>query len=200
MKYSTRSFGSFIFSFVDFGTLFPLMYFVHLWWLEWQKAIYSVGGAEMKSWTLHLRRSMTEGMSVGTNGASLQQQEMNLIQERPLPSSPSPLYSPHSKTSGYMKGGLGPSTARKQVMGGHAGVESPRGLLQWVQTISFVTVSVDHSLNLVFPVDVPSPGKPRVYLSIYPPSSWLKKIIIKEKKILVSAPIKYSKKHCWLTL
>ncbi|KAF8035386.1 hypothetical protein BT93_C1420 [Corymbia citriodora subsp. variegata] len=83
---------------------------------------------------------------------------MNLIQERPLPSSPSPLYSPLSKTSGYMKGGLGPSTARKQVMGGHAGIESPRGLLQWVQTISFVSVSVDHSLNLVFPVDVPPPG------------------------------------------
>ncbi|XP_030524134.1 mediator of RNA polymerase II transcription subunit 13 isoform X2 [Rhodamnia argentea] len=132
--------------------------FYELEYLEWQKAIYSVGGAEMKSWTLQLRRSMTEGMSVGANGASLQQQEMNLIQERNLPSSPSPLYSPHSKSSGYMKGGLGPSTARKQVMGGHAGVESPRGLLQWVQTISFVTVSVDHSLNLVFPADVPSPG------------------------------------------
>lgn len=169
MKYSTQSFSSTTFSFVYFGTPFSLMNFVHSWWLEWQKAICSVGGAEMKSWTLQLRRSMTEGMSVGANGASLQQQEMNLIQERPLPSSPSPLYSPHSKSSGYMKGGLGPSTARKQVMGGHAGVESPRGLLQWVQTISFVTVSVDHSLNLVFPVDVPSPGKPCVYLSIFPP-------------------------------
>ncbi|CAK7339089.1 unnamed protein product [Dovyalis caffra] len=132
--------------------------FFELEYIEWQKAIYSVGGSEVKKWPLQLRRSMPDGMAASTNGASLQQQEMSLIQERTLPSSPSPLYSPHSKASGYMKGGLGQPSSRKQLMGGHATVDHSRGMLQWVQSISFVTISVDHSLHLLFQADTPSPG------------------------------------------
>lgn len=113
----------------------------------------------MKSWSLQLRRSGPDGISTGNNGASLQQQEMSLIQERALPSSPSPLYSPHSKSSGYMKGSLGQQTARKQLMGGQAVADGSRGLLQWVQNISFVTISVDHSLQLVLQADSMSSGK-----------------------------------------
>lgn len=126
---------------------------------EWQKAIYSVGGSEMKQWPLQLRRSGSEGMPSSTNGTSLQQQEMSLIQERAMPSSPSPLYSPHSKSSGFMKGSLGQPAARKQLIGGHTIVENSRGLLQWVQSISFVAISIDHSLHLVHQADSPSPGE-----------------------------------------
>ncbi|XVE62127.1 hypothetical protein DITRI_Ditri06bG0094000 [Diplodiscus trichospermus] len=131
--------------------------FYELEYLEWQKAIYSVGGSEVKKWPLQLRRSVPDGMPASTNGTSLQQQEMSLIQERTLPSSPSPLYSPHTKT-GFMKGGLGQPAARKQLMSGQTLVDNSRGLLQWVQSISFVSVSVDHSLHLVFQADSLSSG------------------------------------------
>ncbi|KAK2641530.1 hypothetical protein Ddye_023293 [Dipteronia dyeriana] len=132
--------------------------FYELEYLEWQKAIYSVGGSEMKKWPLQLRRSAPDGMSSGSNGTSLQQQEMSLIQDRALPSSPSPLYSPHSKASGFIKGGLGSASARKQLIGGHTMVDNSRGLLQWVQSISFVAISIDHSLQLVHQADSSSPG------------------------------------------
>ncbi|KAL9455446.1 hypothetical protein AB3S75_010799 [Citrus x aurantiifolia] len=133
--------------------------FYELEYLEWQKAIYSVGGSEMKQWPLQLRRSVPDGMPSSTNGASLQQQqEISLIQERALPSSPSPLYSPHSKASGFMKGGLGQPVGRKQLIGGHTMVDHSRGLLQWVQSISFVAISIDHSLHLVHQADSPSSG------------------------------------------
>ncbi|XP_027162286.1 mediator of RNA polymerase II transcription subunit 13 isoform X1 [Coffea eugenioides] len=117
---------------------------------EWQKALYAIGGSEVKKWSLQLRRSVPDGMPTNSNGTSMQQQEMTLLQERTLPSSPSPLYSPHSKSSTFMKSGLGQPSNRKQLMGG---VDSSRGLLQWVQSISFISLSVDHSLQLVFQAD-----------------------------------------------
>ncbi|KAL2940681.1 Mediator of RNA polymerase II transcription subunit 13 [Bienertia sinuspersici] len=117
---------------------------------EWQKALYSIGGSEVKKWPLQLRRATPDGLSTNSNGASLQQQEM----ERSLPSSPNPLYSPHSKSSAFMKGGLGQTTSRKQLIGGPTIVDGSRGSLQWVQSISFVSVSVDHSLQLVSQADV----------------------------------------------
>ncbi|GMH10269.1 hypothetical protein Nepgr_012110 [Nepenthes gracilis] len=119
---------------------------------EWQKALYSIGGSEVKKWPMQLQRAMPDGMPTSNNGGSLQQQEI----DRSLPSSPSPLYSPHTKSSGFIKGGLGQSS-RKQLIGGSAVADSSRGLLQWVQSISFVTISVDHSLQLVFQAET-SPG------------------------------------------
>ncbi|KAG2675251.1 hypothetical protein I3760_13G175200 [Carya illinoinensis] len=132
--------------------------FFELEYLEWQKAINSVGGSEVKKWPLQLRRSMRDGIPASSNSTSLQQQEMSLIQERTLPTSPSPLYNPHAKATGFIKGGLGQPAARKQLMGGQTLVDNSRGLLQWVQSISFVAISVDHSLHLVFQADSPSPG------------------------------------------
>ncbi|KAE9587864.1 putative mediator complex, subunit Med13 [Lupinus albus] len=127
--------------------------FYELEYLEWQKAIYSFGGSEMKRWPLQLRKYMSDGVSVTSNGSSLQQPEMSLIPERTLPSSPSPLYSPHTKATGFMKGGsLGQSAVRKQHMGGHSMVDNnSRGLLHWAQSISFVAISMDHTLQLVLP-------------------------------------------------
>ncbi|KAL4343391.1 mediator of RNA polymerase II transcription subunit 13 [Arachis ipaensis] len=130
--------------------------FFELEYLEWQKAIYSVGGSEMKKWPMQLRKSMSDGLSATSNGSSLQQPEMSMIPERALPSSPSPLYSPHAKPTGFMKGSLGQPAARKQLMAGHM-VDNSRGLLHWAQSISFVSVSMDHTLQLVLPADS-SPG------------------------------------------
>ncbi|KAK4740779.1 hypothetical protein SAY87_024367 [Trapa incisa] len=149
------------------GSYFELEY------LEWQKAIYSVGGAEMKSWSLQLRRSRMDGISTGSSGPSLPQQEMSMIQERAMPSSPSLLYSPQSKPSGYMKGSLGQQTARKQLVGGQAAGDGSRGLLHWVQNISFVTVCVDHSLHLVHQADSTSLGGSQVAFSTGQPQSHL---------------------------
>lgn len=113
----------------------------------------------MKKWPVQLRRSTPDGMPPNSNGNSLQQQEISIIQDRTMPSSPSPLYSSHSKASSYMKGGMGQPSARKQqLMGGHTAVDNSRGLLQWVQSISFISVSVNHSLQLVFQADSVSPG------------------------------------------
>lgn len=124
---------------------------------EWQKAIYSVGGNEVKKWSLQLRRSVPDGMSPN-NGSSLHQQELSLIQERTVPSSPSPsIYSPQTKSSGFIKGGLGQNNARKQ-LSGQSAVDSSRGLFQWVQSISLVGVSIDHTLHLTLQADSSSPG------------------------------------------
>lgn len=121
----------------------------------------------MKKWPLQLRRSVSDGIPASSNGTSLQQQEMSLIQDRTLPSSPSPLYSsPHSKSSGFVKGGLGQPAARKQIMSGHTVVDSSRGLLQWVHSVSFVAIAIDHSLHLVCQADSPSPGKLSVILAM----------------------------------
>ncbi|GAB2276919.1 hypothetical protein Dimus_011628 [Dionaea muscipula] len=113
--------------------------FYELEYQEWQKALYSIGGSEVKKWSVQLRRAVPDGMSTCSNG----QQDI----ERSLPSSPNPLYSPRTKSSGYIKGGLGQSN-RKLLMG-PAVADGSRGFLQWVQSISFVTVSLDHSLQLV---------------------------------------------------
>ena len=115
----------------------------------------------MKKWPFQLRRSAPDGMLASSNGNSLQEQEMSIIQERALPSSPNPLYSSHSKASGFIKGGLGQASARKQLTGGPPVVDHTRGLLQWVQSISFVSISVDHSLHLVFQADSASSGSVR---------------------------------------
>ncbi|KAL9271921.1 Mediator of RNA polymerase II transcription subunit 13-like protein, partial [Drosera capensis] len=124
------------------GCLYELEY------QEWQKALYSIGGSEGKNWPVQLRRSVPDGMSASSNGPALQQHDM----DRSLPSSPSPLYSPHSKYSGFNRGGLGQSN-RKQLMSGPPVSDGSRGVLQWVQSISFVTVSLDNSLQLVSQAD-----------------------------------------------
>lgn len=120
---------------------------------EWQNAIYTVGGNDVKKWPLQLRRSTPDILSSSANGTSLQQHEMGLIQERNLPSSPSSsLYSPRAKSS-FMKSGLGQANTKKQLLAGQTGVDNSRGLLQLVQSISLVGVSIDHSLHLMFPAD-----------------------------------------------
>lgn len=125
---------------------------------EWQKALYSIGGSEVRKWPIQLRRSTPDGIPPNSNGNTLQQQELGMIQDRTMPSSPSPLYSSHSKASSYMKGSMGQPSARKQLIGGHTAVDNSRGLLQWVQSISFVSVSVNHSLHLVLQADSASSG------------------------------------------
>ncbi|KAJ0477098.1 putative mediator complex subunit Med13, mediator complex, subunit Med13, MID domain of medPIWI [Helianthus annuus] len=121
---------------------------------EWQKALYSIGGSEVKKWSLQLRRSVPDGIAASSNGGPLQQQEMSMIQDRSLQS--------HGKGSNYMKGGLGQPMSRKQLLSGgsggsHIAMDNSKGLLQWVQSITFVSVSVDHSLQLVYQADS-SPG------------------------------------------
>ena len=132
-------------------------------WTEWQKALYLIGGPELEKWPLQLRRASSGCVPTNSNGASLPQQEA----ERNLPSYPNPLYSSHSKSSGFMKGGLGQSSSRKQLIGPPPGVDGSIGPLEWVQSISFVTVSVDHSLHLVSQADI-SAG----WFSLFPCFLW----------------------------
>ncbi|XP_031502551.1 mediator of RNA polymerase II transcription subunit 13 [Nymphaea colorata] len=121
---------------------------------EWQKAILAVGGGEVKKWPLQLRQSISDGNSTSSNGSSLQQQDLSLIQERTLPSSPNPsLYGCQSKSPGYMKSGIPQASMRKQLLSGPSMMESSRGALHWVQSISLIGICVDHSLRLVLPAD-----------------------------------------------
>ena len=77
----------------------------------------------------------------------MQQESGGGMAERALPSSPSPLYSPHTKM-GYMKTGSSTQVNAKKPL-----------LLQFVQSISLVTALVDHSLQLLLPAaDPPSSG------------------------------------------
>lgn len=112
----------------------------------------------MRKWPVQLRRSTPDGIPPNSNGNTMQQQELSMMQDRTMPSSPSPLYSSHSKASSYMKGSMGQPSARKQLMGGHTAVDNSRGLLQWVQSISFVSASVNHSLHFVLQADSASSG------------------------------------------
>jgi mediator of RNA polymerase II transcription subunit 13 len=128
---------------------------------EWQKAIYSFGGNEVKKWPVQLRRSIPEGIPSNSNGPALQQQDMGLMQDRNMPSSPSPLYSPHAKSS-FMKGALGQSGNKKQILVEQAGMDSSKGSLHLVRSISLVAISQDHSLHLTCQADLltrPTPGK-----------------------------------------
>ncbi|KAL6846903.1 hypothetical protein ACP4OV_022756 [Aristida adscensionis] len=120
---------------------------------EWQKAIYTFGGNEVKKWPVQLRRSIPDGITSNSTGPTLQQQDMALIQDRNMPSSPSPLYSPHSK-SGFMKGGLGQSGNKKQILVEQTGMDSSRGSLHLVRSISLVAISQDHSLHLTCQADL----------------------------------------------
>lgn len=136
-----------------------------LWYIffyaEWQKAIYSFGGNEVKKWPVQLRRSIPEGIPSNSNGPALQQQDMGLMQDRNMPSSPSPLYSPHAKSS-FMKGALGQSGNKKQILVEQAGMDSSKGSLHLVRSISLVAISQDHSLHLTCQADLltrPTPGK-----------------------------------------
>ncbi|KAF8082132.1 hypothetical protein N665_0846s0014 [Sinapis alba] len=130
--------------------------FFELEYLEWQKAIYSAGGPDIKKWPIQLRRSAPSGIATNSSVSSLQPQDMSLIQERA--SSTSTLYSSHSKPSTFVKGSMGQSAGRKQIMGGQAISGTPRGLFQWVHSISFTSISLNHSLHLVLPAELASPG------------------------------------------
>lgn len=117
---------------------------------EWQKAIYSFGGNEVKKWPVHLRRSIPDGIPSNSNGPTLQQQDMGLIQDRNMPSSPNTLYNPHSKSS-FTKGQPG---SKKQILVEQTGMDNSRGSLHLVRSISLVAVSQDNSLHLACQADL----------------------------------------------
>ncbi|XP_010534871.1 PREDICTED: mediator of RNA polymerase II transcription subunit 13-like [Tarenaya hassleriana] len=132
--------------------------FFELEYQEWQKAIFTAGGPEIKKWPIQLRRSVPTGIATNSNGTSLQQQDLSLIQERSLPSSTSNLYTSHAKPSTFVKGGIGQAAGRNQIMGTQTVADTPRGLLQCVHSISFASISLDHSLHFVYPAESVSPG------------------------------------------
>ncbi|XP_078439793.1 RNA polymerase II transcription mediator [Wolffia australiana] len=108
---------------------------------EWQRAIYLVGGNEVKKWAVQLRGSQGGGAASGLP------QEVGAMAERPLPSSPSSLYSPHAKI-GYVKPGASPQVSAKKPV-----------LFQFLQSITLVSILVDHSLQLMLPAtDSPLSG------------------------------------------
>ena len=143
-----------------------ILIFLYVVYAEWQKAIYSFGGSEVKKWPVHLRRSIPDGIPSNSNGPTLQQQDMGLIQDRNMPSSPNTLYSPHPKSS-FTKGQPG---SKKQILVEQTGMDNSRGSLHLVRSISLVAVSQDSSLHLACQADLlarPTSGKYCFYFIIY---------------------------------
>lgn len=61
---------------------------------------------------------------------------------------------------------MGQFAGRKQIMGGQTISGTPRGLFQWVHSISFASISLDHSLHFVLPAELVSPGQFSDWFSI----------------------------------
>ncbi|KAJ4755679.1 Mediator of RNA polymerase II transcription subunit 13 [Rhynchospora pubera] len=149
---------------------------------EWQKAIYSIGGNEVKKWPIQLRRSSPDSS-----------QDTAFIQERNLPSSPSPssMYgSAMSSKSGFMKGG----STKKQLMGATqaATVDTSRGssALHLVQSITLVGVSLDHSLHLILQSELSQyqSGGPASYLEGFSPVKSLSSVSASASYLLIPSP------------
>lgn len=54
---------------------------------------------------------------------------------------------------------MGQTAGRKQILGGQTISGTPRGLFQWVHSISFASISLDHSLHFVLPAELVSAGQ-----------------------------------------
>lgn len=136
----------------------------------------------MKKWPIQLRRSSPDSS-----------QDTAFIQERNLPSSPSPssLYgSSMSSKSGFMKGG----STKKQLMSTAQAtpVDSSRGssALHLVQSISLVGVSVDHSLHLILQSELSQsqPGGSASYLEGFSPVKSLGSVPVSASYLLIPSP------------
>ena len=126
---------------------------------EWKKAIFAVGGNEVKKCLVQLWKFSLDVTSASGGGSTLQKQEINMIKDRAL-TSPNPSsspYSSHSKSSSFIKGNLGQVNTRKKTMPGNL-QDIPKGAFQWVQNISLLVFCIDHSLQLVCPVKMASLG------------------------------------------
>lgn len=146
---------------------------------EWQKAVFTVGGSEMRKWPVQIWHQPMDTSGMSGSSSSLQPQDTTALSERTLalasnmPSSPGPsssVFTSRTKPSNFVKAEIGSSTSRKQTGGGHGQNDVYRGAFHLVQSISFVTVIIEHSLQLMGPNDIGSQSGGSQSLLF--PSSW----------------------------
>ncbi|KAH7277369.1 hypothetical protein KP509_39G047500 [Ceratopteris richardii] len=128
---------------------------------EWQKAIITVGSGEVRKWPVQIWHQHLENNAVAGSSISLHAQDVSSLAERAIlggPSSPgsSSMFLSRNKPSNFGKTEMGGVPARKQAGGGlcHGQGDVSRGGFHCVQSISFVTVILDHTLQIVGLQDV----------------------------------------------
>ncbi|KAJ7531433.1 hypothetical protein O6H91_14G043800 [Diphasiastrum complanatum] len=124
---------------------------------EWHRALTTLGGDDVRSWPVQICPSVSDQM-VSTALTSIQQRELTTVSERNLglassgPASPSTstLLTSRNIGSGFVKGDRVHGSSTKLLT-------SSNNLMQLVQSISFVTIRVDHSLQILYNSDMVSP-------------------------------------------
>ncbi|KAI5059150.1 hypothetical protein GOP47_0025469 [Adiantum capillus-veneris] len=133
---------------------------------EWQKAVFTVGGAEVRKWPVQIWQQQSDNNTVTGNSSSLHAQDVSTLAERAMalgggmPSSPGPssLFLSRSKPANFVKTEMGGSSMRKQAGSGigHGQVDACRGAFHLIHSISFVNCMLDHTLQIVGLHDVGS--------------------------------------------
>lgn len=125
---------------------------------EWQKAVFTVGGMEVRKWPVQIWQQPSDSSCVVGSSSSLQPQDVSTLVERTMtlgggmPSSPGPsssVFMSRNKPSNFVKTELGSSVTRKQGGISHGHNDACRGAFHLVQSVSFVNIMLDHSLQMV---------------------------------------------------
>eukprot|EP00250_Pteridium_aquilinum_P013407 c21321_g1_i1 orf=428-6595(+) len=131
---------------------------------EWQKAVFTVGGVEVRKWPVQIWPQQSDNSGVGSS-SSLHAQDVSTLAERAMtlgggmPSSPGPsssVFMSRNKPSNFVKTEMGGSSMRKQVGSGHGQSDTCRGAFHLVHSVSFVSIMLDHTLQIVGLSDVGS--------------------------------------------
>ncbi|MCO5585901.1 hypothetical protein L7F22_039835 [Adiantum nelumboides] len=133
---------------------------------EWQKAVLTVGGAEVRKWPVQIWQQQSDNNAVTGSSGSLHAQDVSTLAERAMslgggmPSSPAPssLFLSRNKPANFVKTEMGGSSIRKQAGSGigHGQADACRGAFHLVHSISFVYCMLDHTLQIVGLHDVGS--------------------------------------------
>lgn len=149
---------------------------------EWQKAIFTVGGMEVRKWPVQIWQQQSDNGGAVGSSSSLHAQDVSTLAERAMtlgggmPSSPGPsssVFMSRNKPSNFVKTEMGPSSLRKQVGSGHGQNDAGRGAFHLVHSVSFVNIMLDRTLQIVGLGDVGSQSAPGVGPQNTVSSSWL---------------------------
>ena len=108
----------------------------------------------MRKWPVQIWQQVDNSGMMGSN-SSLQPQDVSTLSDRNMaltsgmPSSPgrsSSVFMSRNKPSTFTKNDMGSSILRKQALGQN---DAPRGIFHLVHSISFVSIMLDHSLQMV---------------------------------------------------
>ncbi|KAL2651163.1 hypothetical protein R1flu_019291 [Riccia fluitans] len=127
---------------------------------DWYRTVTSIGGDESRRWPLQLWPGANSNTSQSQDFGYLTDRTLGLANSSSMPPSPTPS---SSYTSRNKSSGLGMNLPRRQGqglgMGSSLNGADSKGSFQWVNSISLVSVRVEHALQAVCVSDLtPSSG------------------------------------------